>query len=294
MRNDYKIDDSEGTPITDPDGMSEILYYLKVCREARIEQAKKDAISSKILCGVSTMLAVVAMGIAGRCALQVRYPNVSPDTRFVEKIQEFENTEYYQQFKQQYFENNDATLSADNINTNMLQNSDTSEYQNEKEKDAQRAGGICGIASMGVLAVASLIVAKEAGDTADHINKYIQYEEKRNEEAQASSSRLLEYIKSKDVAIAPLDSASLNNSIDNETTTNDGAEKNKSTTTDYCDIAKENDETHDSINEKENDTKAIVCAEEKESNKTSVVRDKENKDALNELDCDTDKENERW
>ena len=92
MRNDYKIDDSEGTPITDPDGMSEILYYLKVCREARIAQAKKDAISSKILCGVFTMLAVVGMGIAGRCALQVRNPNVSPDARFVEKIQEFENS----------------------------------------------------------------------------------------------------------------------------------------------------------------------------------------------------------
>ncbi len=137
-------------------------------------------------------------------------------------------------------------------------------------------------------------MAKEAGDTADHINKYIQYEEKRNEEAQASSSKLLEYIKSKDVANAPLDSASLNNTIDGETKTQDGAEENKSTTTDYCDIAKENDETHDSINEKENDTKAIVCVEENESNKTSIVRDKENEDGLNELDCDTDKENERW
>ena len=151
----------------------------------------------------------------------------------------------------------------------MLQNSDTSEYQNKKEKDAQRACSICGIASMGVLAVASLIVAKETGDTADHINKYIQYEEKRNEEAQASSSRLLEYIKGKDRAYDDTDSASLNNTIDDETKTHDCAEDNKSTTTDYCDVAKEND-------------------------KTSIVRDKENEDALNELDCDTDKENERW
>lgn len=209
MRNDYKIDDSVGTSIEDKDGMDEILYYLQECKIARIERAKKDVLSAKILCGVSTLLAVVGMGIAGRCALQVKNPNVSPDARFVEKIQEFEKTEYYQQFKQQYFENNDATLCADNINTNMLQNHDTKEYQNEKEEDAQRACGICGIVSMGVLAVASLIVAKEAGDNADYINKYIQHEEK-------------------------------------------------------------------------------------ESNKTSIIRDKENEDALNELDCDTDKENERW
>ena len=267
--------------LLDKDGMDEILYYLQECKIARVERAKKDVLSAKILCGVSTLLAVVGMGIAGRCALQVKNPNVSPDARFVEKIQEFEKTEYYQQFKQQYFENNDATLCADNINTNMIQNHDTKEYQNEKEEDSQRACGICGIVSMGVLAVASLIVAKEAGDNADYINKYIQHEEKKNEVAQLSSSRLLEYIKSINVANKTSDSTSLNNSIDDEAKTIDSAKKNKSTTY-YCDVVKEND------------TKAIVCAEEKESNKTSIVCDKENEDALNELDCDTDKENERW